>query len=153
MYKNDASGDYEHDFRVDGMPRYRACYGAKKADAERLHQIAVAVFKSRDPELVHALKRRGAAGVTLEQYAQLRERGRPFSDALATVAAVKPWPAVGDAVARYVTAFEDNENRCRGWWFGHPEYAWTCQCCGFGDGNGHLAARLESPLSTDVLPF
>jgi integrase len=111
MYKNDASGDYEHDFRVDGMPRYRACYGAKKADAERLHQIAVAVFKSRDPELVHALKRRGAAGVTLEQYAQLRERGRPFSDALATVAAVKPWPAVGDAVARYVTAFEDNENR------------------------------------------
>jgi hypothetical protein len=43
--------------------------------------------------------------------------------------------------------------RCRGWWFGHPEYAWTCQCCGFGDGNGHLAARLESPLSTDVLPF
>lgn len=43
--------------------------------------------------------------------------------------------------------------RCRGWWFGDPEYAWTCQCCGYGDGNHHLAARLTSPLSTDVLPF
>lgn len=43
--------------------------------------------------------------------------------------------------------------RCRGWWFADPDAAWTCQCCGFGDGNSHLTARIESPLSTDVLPF
>lgn len=111
MYKSEQTGDWEHDFRVEGLPRYRACYGSKKADAERLHAVAVAVFKSGDPELVHALKRRGVAGVTLEHYAQLRERGRPFADALAAIVAAKPWPSIGDAVDRYVTAFESNENR------------------------------------------
>jgi integrase len=113
VYKNDETGQYEHDWRADGMPRYRAIYGTKKTDAERLHAVASAVFKARDPELVYALKRRGAAGVTLEQYAQLRERGRPFADALAAVVTVKPWPSIGDAVARYVTAFEAHESRKR----------------------------------------
>jgi integrase len=114
VFKNETSGEWEHDFRVEGLPRYRACYGPKKADAERLHSVAVAVFKARDPELIHALKRRGAAGVTLEQYAQLRERGRPFADALVTLVTVKPWPVIGDAVGRYITALEQNENKARG---------------------------------------
>jgi integrase len=111
MFKNPVTGNWEHDFRVDGLPRYRALYGSKKADAERLHAVAVAVFKAGDPELVHALKRRGASGVTLEQYAQLRERGRPFADALVTARVVEPWPSIGDGVEQYVTALGQNENR------------------------------------------
>lgn len=112
MYKSASSGQWEHDFRVDGLPRYRAIYGTKKADAERLHAVAVAVFKSGDPLLVLALKKRG--GVTLEQYAQLRERGRPFADALEAVHAAEPWPALGEAVRRYLDALEANPNRAAG---------------------------------------
>ncbi len=108
MFKNPATKDYEHDFRVDGLPRYRAIYGPKKADAERLHAVAVAVFKSKDEALVRALKSRR---VTLEQFAQLRERGLPFAKALEAATIVKPWPALADAVDTYVAAIEANENR------------------------------------------
>src|SRR5689334_24910508 len=111
MFKNPATGDYEHDFRVDGVPRYRAIYGSKKTDAERLHAIAVAVFKSKDEALVRGLKSRR---VTLEQFAQLRERGLPFAKALESAAVVQPWPALADAVDIYVAGLEANENKSEG---------------------------------------
>lgn len=114
MYKHEETGQWEHDFRVDGLPRYRACYGTKKTDAERLHAIAIAVFRARDPRLIHALKRRGAGGITLEQLAQLRDAGRPFVDAFTMGRDVEPWPTVGEAVERYVGALERNENRSKG---------------------------------------
>lgn len=116
MYKNAESGEYEHDFRVEGLPRYRACYGRKKVDAERLHAVAVALFKTKDARLIHALKRRGIDGVTLEQFAQLRESGRAFADALEMAAAnvVEPWPTIGEAIERYVGGLERNENRSAG---------------------------------------
>jgi hypothetical protein len=112
VFKNSATGAWEHDFRLDGLPRFRACYGAKKAPAERLHAVAVAVFKANDPTLIHALKRRG--GVTLEQYAQLRERGRPFADALAMVSAAVPWPTLCEAVETYIEALATNQNKAAG---------------------------------------
>lgn len=111
MFKNPATGDWEHDFRVDGLPRYRAIYGARKQDAERLHAVAVAVFKSKDETLVRGLKSRR---VTLEQFAQFRERGLPFASALEAVAVVIPWPAFADAVDQYVAALEANENKSDG---------------------------------------
>jgi hypothetical protein len=36
--------------------------------------------------------------------------------------------------------------RCGGWWFGDPEMALSCQCCGAYDGAKHIRARLDSPL-------
>lgn len=111
MYKNTESGEWEHDFRVDGLPRYRACYGSKKSDAERLHAIAVAVFRANDPALVTALKTRAA---TLEQFAQLRERGRPFADAITTIDVAEPWPTLAEAVETYITALTNNRNKSTG---------------------------------------
>lgn len=111
MYKNAETGDYEHDFRIDGLPRYRACYGPKKIPAERLHAVAVRVFKANDPELVFALKDRRA---TMEQYAQLSERGKPFADALLVVHAVEPWPELGTAVEMYLAATGKNPKKSDG---------------------------------------
>jgi integrase len=147
VFKNETSGEYEHDFRVDGLPRYRACYGSKKTDAERLHAVATAVFKARDPALVHALKRRGAAGVTLEQYAQLRERGRPFADALVSVAVVMPWPEIGTAVERYVSAFASNTNRAER--SAHTVATQLQRWLSFQD----PSTPLDAVTTTDVLDF
>lgn len=35
---------------------------------------------------------------------------------------------------------------CGGWWFAVESGGWTCQCCGAGGGNGHIANRIESPV-------
>lgn len=35
---------------------------------------------------------------------------------------------------------------CAGWWFADPEQTWSCQCCGAYAGDGHIAARIESPV-------
>lgn len=111
MYKNTETGDWEHDFRIEGLPRYRACYGSRKADAERLHAVAVAVFRANDVALVAALKGRRA---TLEQFAQLRERGRPFADALSAANVVEPWPTLAVAVENYLQAVDENQKKSRG---------------------------------------
>lgn len=111
MFKNPETGNWEHDFRIESLPRYRAIYGPKKEPATRLHGVAVALFKARDPRLIHAMKR-GAA--TLEQFAQLRESGRPFADALAKPVNVEPWPTFAEAVEQYIAALDANENKSEG---------------------------------------
>lgn len=35
---------------------------------------------------------------------------------------------------------------CGGWWFADDSLSWTCQCCGGGWGNGHIAMDFASPL-------
>jgi integrase len=111
MFKNPETGNWEHDFRVDGLPRYRAIYGPNKPKAEVLHATAVEVFKVKDPALVHGLKDGRA---TLVRYKEFRDRGRPFSEALEASLNREPWPALGEAVETYVSALEANENRSAG---------------------------------------
>ena len=109
--KRTKGGTWEHDFRLVDLPRYHATYGTKKADAERLHAVAVAVFRSRDIAVIEALK---TGRVTLEQLAQLRERHLPFVAALPTVADVMPWPTFGDAVPLYIAGIRKNPHRAEG---------------------------------------
>lgn len=110
MHKNRTSGAWEHDFRVTGLPRYHISYGAgKKVDAERLHAVAVALFRSRDVAVIDALRK---GRVTIEQLAQLRERGQPFVTALE--ASAQPWPTLREAVDEYVEALDRNQNKADG---------------------------------------
>lgn len=112
MYKNPDTGFYEHDFRVKGVPRYHLSYGvAKKGDAERLHAAAVALFKSGELAVINAMR---AGKVTIEQLAQLRDRGRPFAAAIEEVALVEPWPMLPAAIEEYLQAIRDNVNRSQG---------------------------------------
>ena len=112
MYKVAATGVWEHDFRADFVPRYRVGYGAvKKAEAERLHAVAVALFRAKEIAVIEAMR---AGSVTLEQLAQLREQGKPFAAVLATVAAPvtdAPWPTFRDAVTQYTEALETNTKK------------------------------------------
>lgn len=110
MHRNKETGAYEHDFRVKGVPRYHMSYGVvKRADADRKHAVAVALFRSGEMTVIEALRKRR---VTLEQLEQLYMRGRPFSESL--LAALDPWPTFGDAVTLYVQALVQNVNRAAG---------------------------------------
>lgn len=111
MYKNTATGQWEHDFRVDGLPRWHPSYGTRKADAERLHDVAKAVWKSKDRAVIEALK---ARRVTLEQLAQARELGKPFMTTLDASVTVKPWPTLQEAADAYVEGIKANSNRAAG---------------------------------------
>lgn len=108
MYKT-ADGRYEHDFRQQHMPRMVVSYGrVKKADADKLHAVAVALFRARDRETALALQ---AGRVTIQQLAQLHALGRPFASVLATVAPEHPWPTFTDARAQYIDGLRKNPNR------------------------------------------
>ena len=112
MYKNKATGFYEHDFRVSGVGRYHLSYGVtRKADAERLHGVAVALFRAKELPVIAALR---SGVITLEQIAQSREKGEPFAAVLASTTAAKPWPTLQDAVTAYVSGIEANTNRSAG---------------------------------------
>lgn len=112
MYKSKATGMYEHDFRVAGVGRYHLSYGvSRKADAERLHGVAVALFRAKELPVIEALR---SGVVTLEQIAQSREKGQPFASVLASASAARPWPTLQDAVDTYVAGIEANTNRSAG---------------------------------------
>lgn len=115
MHKSKSSGAWEHDFRMKGVPRYHASYGkCTRAVADRMHAVAVALFKSKQLNVIEALR---AGVVTIEQLVELREQHLPFVAALpapSPVVEVAQWPTFGDAVGSYLLALSNNRNKSAG---------------------------------------
>lgn len=109
MFKNRETGNYEHDFRGTRLPRYRVTYGTRKTEADRLHAVAMTVWRARDVGVWEALR---AGKVTLQQLAELQARGKAFGVALD--AALEPWPTLADAVDEYVEWLEGNPKMAAG---------------------------------------
>jgi site-specific recombinase XerD len=109
MYKNTETGFWEHDFRVEGVPRYHVSYGAgKKSEAEPLHITAMAVFRAKQLPVIEAVRR---GDVTWAELTQLRLRGEPYANALVKAYAAEPWPLLEDAIETYLEGIEANPNR------------------------------------------
>jgi hypothetical protein len=109
MYKNGETGFWEHDFRVEGVPRYHVSYGAgKKTEAEPLHITAMAVFRAKQLPVIEAVRR---GDVTWAELTQLRLRGEPYTNALVKAYAAEPWPFLEDAIETYLEGIEANPNR------------------------------------------
>lgn len=116
MHKTKA-GVWEHDFRLtNGTPRYHATYGrVLKAQADRLHAVALAVFKARQMDVIEALR---ARTVTVEQLLEMQLQHKPFTAALpqapVELPTVEPWPTFGDAVEQYLSGIKNNATKSAG---------------------------------------
>jgi hypothetical protein len=109
MYKNGETGFWEHDFRVEGVPRYHVSYGAgKKTEAEPLHITAMAVFRAKQLPVIEAVRR---GDVTWAELTQLRLRGEPYTNALVKAYAAEPWPFLEEAIETYLDGIDANPNR------------------------------------------
>lgn len=111
MYKNAATGFYEHDFRIKGVERYHLSYGVKKkAEAEPLHATAQALFRSKEIAVIEAMR---SGHVSLEQLHELRLKGRPFSEVFESAGAGNPWPSVKVAASMYTEALRANPKKAK----------------------------------------
>ncbi|MDB4916385.1 MAG: integrase family protein [Gemmatimonadetes bacterium] len=109
MYKNTATGFYEHDFRQEKIaPRFHISYGTgRKDDATRLHATMLALFKAKDVATIEAI-RQGAMSV--QQVARLVADGKPLS----TVASAGAWPSVRASVLSYLDWLTANPKKSDG---------------------------------------
>lgn len=94
---------------MEGVPRYHISYGVtKKVDAEPLHTTAVALFRAGELPVIEAMR---AGRVSIEQLTQLRLKGLPYSQSLARVTTIEPWPYLPDAIDDYIAALAANPTK------------------------------------------